>query len=367
MLHTLKIMITKITKFNYRLMKKIFAILATAMLVACGTGNKPVSISGNLAADERINAGDNVELKLNDEVLATATLDDTKSFSLEILAEANQLIEVAINGKPAYSLMFEGEPMTLTAEAEGKRTITGSKAQDAMTAAMEGIRAKYAEVSNVQTEEEYEQLIAELVAYIAGLVEQNKDNLAGVELLGVYAQFAEPKQVEELMTTIAEPLQNQPMLNDLRVMCANAKNAEIGAELVDITLKNAAGEDKSISELCASGKWVLVDFWATWCGPCRGEIPHLVAAYEKFAPKGLEIYGITLDRPGSEDRWSKFVEDNNMTWVNVWGYEGNECPAATTYNVQSIPTNFLFSPEGKIVAKNLRGEEIEVILAEYIK
>ena len=137
---------------------------------------------------------------------------------------------------------------------------------------------------------------------------------------------------------------------------------EVGAKFIDFTLKTVEGEEVNLEKVINSNRVVLVDFWASWCGPCRAENPFVKAAYEKYHANGFEIIGVSVDQ--DEAAWLKAVADDGMTWIQVRDVDNS---ASADYLIQYIPSNFLYDSNGVMIAKGLRGEELEAKLAEVLK
>lgn len=137
---------------------------------------------------------------------------------------------------------------------------------------------------------------------------------------------------------------------------------EVGQPFIDFTLQTKDGENVTLSEKIAQNKLTLVDFWASWCGPCRKENPVVKAAYEQFHGLGFDVVGVSVDQ--DEAAWLKAVEDDQLPWTQV---RDSENKASESYMIYYIPSNFLFDQDGNMVAKGLRGEELAAKLAELLK
>ena len=167
------------------------------------------------------------------------------------------------------------------------------------------------------------------------------------------------EKVKELAESFTAESVYRNRINDY---LAEQAKWEVGAPYIDFTLKTADGQDVNLGTVINYNRVVMVDFWASWCGPCRGENPFVKAAYEKYHAQGLEIIGVSVDR--DEAAWLKAVADDGMTWIQVRDVDG---VAATDYKVQFIPSNFLYNSDGVMIAKGLRGEALEAKLAEVLQ
>ncbi|MFY7651118.1 MAG: peroxiredoxin family protein, partial [Chitinophagaceae bacterium] len=149
----------------------------------------------------------------------------------------------------------------------------------------------------------------------------------------------------------------------IKAMLDLMRKAPLNKPAPAITLNDPNGKPVSLSSF--KGKYVLIDFWASWCGPCRQENPNVVAAYNKYKAKNFTILGVSLD--DNKEKWTTAISADKLSWTHISDLQGWKSKAAEDYGVQSIPANFLLDTEGKIIAKNLRGADLDKKLAELLK
>jgi peroxiredoxin len=195
------------------------------------------------------------------------------------------------------------------------------------------------------------------------MIRKSDNTMAVINLLGS-SQIADKDRDFDLFLEVAEKLKakhpTSSHVMDFVAMVDNMKLLAIGQEAPEISLPNPEGVAVPLSSL--RGNYVLVDFWAKWCGPCRVENPNVVKMYKKYHAKGFEVYGVSLDR--TKQDWLQAIEEDGLTWTHVSDLKFWNSEAAKTYNVTAIPFALLLDPEGKIIGKNLRGKELERKLEE---
>ena len=181
-----------------------------------------------------------------------------------------------------------------------------------------------------------------------------------LQQLPTYTPYSE---TAPLYAALSPALRNSPAGQQYAQRLAKQQATAVGVQAPDFVQPTPAGQPVSLADY--RGKYVLLDFWASWCHPCRAENPQLLKAYEAYKNRNFEVLSISIDE--GRERWLKAIADDHLPWTQVADLRGPQNEVAQRYNIQGIPQNFLLDPTGKIVAVNLHGDDLVAQLAQFIK
>lgn len=350
-------------------MKKMLILAAAAALCACSNPNKYV-IEGTLSDFEGT-----LYLVDQEQNLLDSAVVEKGAFRFEGEAAHPGLCYLLDNPVAPQSIaqLLILEPGTILVSAASEEelpTVTGTPSNDAYTAYAQRRKELVTEYRDPETSEERRlEVDAEIDRLSNDTYAANVGNYFGAMLL--QSEMTYFLSGHELLDEIAKypaAMQEYEPLASLKQLAEKKARVDVGEPYIDVAQPNADGETvtlKSVIENPAN-KYTLVDFWASWCPPCMGEVPYLVKTYAAFHDKGFEIYGISFDRPGKRENWLGAIEKNQMNWIHVseLNYFNNQ--AAEDYAVKAIPTNFLIDSEGRIIDTNLRGDALYEKIAELL-
>lgn len=341
--------------------KSVFYLIAAAALaVGCSGAKQPTfTVKGTTDAE----AESIILSKSGRDTIAVSPIVNG-AFSLELpIDETTPRTAYIFDGKNRTLVFVENGTLTYAKSGDDMPVVAGTAANDAYQAynqQMEDLTKDYDKLSD----EEQEKVYAQYEQAQKDLFEQNTSNYLGLYQLQSIQYDMTGEELEEALAKLDASLHTEAAYEKLASRVDILKKTAVGQPYIDVTLADRDGNNLSLSSYVGEGKYVLLDFWASWCGPCMGELPYLLDTYAKFHSKGFEIFGVSLD--SSKDKWTGAIDDNKMNWIHVSDLQYWQSAGAALYGVNSIPANYLIGPDGIIIAKGLRGEALAAKMAELL-
>jgi peroxiredoxin len=217
------------------------------------------------------------------------------------------------------------------------------------------------EVALKQAQADFEAMVQNQKVYVKNFIHEHpKSTVSPLVALMQFSQEMSVNEIDTLINFFDPSIRNSIYVAELKKIADKLRITEIGSAAPDFTLNTPDGTPLSLSSL--KGKIILLDFWASWCQPCRKENPNVVLLYNQYKDKGFDILGVSLDR--EKGSWIKAIDDDKLSWHHVSDLKYWQSDVAVKYGVQAIPFTLLLDKDGKIIAKNLRGEALGKKLEE---
>jgi peroxiredoxin len=367
------------------MMKKLFYLLfIAAIMAACSPREPQYTITGKIAG------ADSVTFILQKRIAGkTVRLDSAMVLKGEFkikggAVEFPERVSLMAKGKrTGLSFYLENSEIVINGHIDSLNVakISGSKTQDEFTAYQESLKpfneknkslneeykvAKEAgdKAKMTEIEKRGEDIYNEQIAFTKEFVKSHTASYLVPTLLSNLSYDMEANEIESVINALDTNVAKVQIIKDLVVKVNAMKAVAVGQKAPDFTMNDVNDKPIALSSLVGKSKLLLIDFWAAWCGPCRGENPNVVKVWKEFNKKGFDVFGVSLDE--KKEDWIKAIADDKLTWTHVSDLKYWSNAAAKLYAVGAIPANFLLDETGTIIARNLRGDELHSKIKELL-